>query len=591
VEYRRRNGAGVYDETIEDSWRRVATALAEVEPTEKADWEGRFYSILEGFRFLPAGRILAGAGTGRQATLFNCFAMGTVPDSMEGIFANLNEGAIAMQQGGGIGYDFSTLRPRGMRAKGVGAIASGPVSFMNIWDAMCATIRSTGARRGTMMATLRVDHPDIEEFLTAKRDPSRLRHFNLSVQITDDFMLAVDNDDEWPLVFPAGLLDGQGETLRRRWSGLDKPVSCRVVRRVRARELWERILRAAYDHAGPGVLFIDRINRTNNLAYRQHITATSACGEVPLPPYGVCNLGSLNLAAFVSEPFSMYASLDWAALRQTTAIAVRMLDNTIDVSHFPLPSQEREAKGSRRLGIGITGLADALILLGIVYGSDKATKLAARAMKEICHAAYRASIALAAEKGSFPFFDRSKYLSGEFIRTLPEDIREGIARTGIRNSHLTAIAPASTVSLLANNVSSGLEPVSAFCHRRQVADKDGTAHTFDLVDDAYRRWHELCGEGVSLPASFVAASAAPIDAHLGMQVALQRFVDNAISKIVNVPEDTPFEVFKHIYASAYSQGLKGCTTFRPNAVSGTVPADAVTEAEPPHDGNFEREAV
>jgi len=576
------------DRSIEDSWRRIARALAAVEPADHDLWEGRFYDILKGFRFLPGGRIQAGAGTGRNVTLFNCFVMGAIEDSMEGIFRALREGAITMQQGGGVGYDFSTLRPRGTRAKGVGAVASGPVSFMAVWDAMCGTILSTGARRGAMMATLRCDHPDIEEFVNAKGSSGALRHFNLSVQVSDAFIHAVRGDRDWLLVFPATDA-AHTETVSRQLPGYARPVPCRVHRRLRARELWSRILRATYDHAEPGVLFIDRINRLNNLWYRERITATNPCGEIPLPAYGACDLGSLNLTQFVIAPFRPGARLDEGALASVTETAVRLLDNVIDASRFPLPQQEQMARGARRIGLGITGLADMLIMMGLHYGSDRAREAAGRTMRLICHAAYRASVALAAEKGAFPYFDRDRYLAGAFVQTLPPDIRDAIARAGIRNSHLIAIAPAGTISLLANNVSSGLEPVFSGSYERSVLDEEGVRRTFELIDYAVSLWRKTSGATRGDPPALARAADLAPEQHLAMQAALQPFVDNSISKTINVPESYPFEAFSRVYDTAYDLGLKGCTTFRPNTVRGAVISVAEASVDAPHCCAIERE--
>ena len=399
---------------ILDSWKRVARALASVEQ-DPAGHYPRFLSLLNDFRFLPGGRILAGAGTGRDVTLFNCFVMGDIEDSLDGIFQALRESALTMQMGGGIGLDFSTLRPAGMRTRRVGVIASGPVSFMHVWDAMCATLVSSGNRRGAMMATLRCDHPDIEAFIDAKRQAGVLRNFNLSVLVTDDFVRAVEAGGSWQLIFPSDGIEGRGSGARlpvvdRAWPGHDGEVPCLVMRELPARDLWERIMRANYETAEPGVLFIDRINAENNLGDRETISATNPCGEIPLPPYGACNLGSLNLTRFVREPFGTQARFDFAALNGATETAVRLLDNVIDLSHFPLQQQTAQALGSRRIGLGVTGLADALIMLGLHYGSERARQLAAATMQTICHSAYRASIELAAEKGSFPFFDADEFL-------------------------------------------------------------------------------------------------------------------------------------------------------------------------------------
>ena len=581
---------GVSERGVADTWRRIARALAAVEPKDAALWEERFFGILQDFKFLPGGRIQAGAGTARHVTLFNCFVMGPVEDSIPGIFRALEEGAVTMQQGGGIGIDFSTLRPRGTLAKAAGGVASGPVSFMQVWDAMCGTILSTGARRGAMMATLRCDHPDIEEFVTAKQQAGQLRRFNLSVQATDAFMAAVRADADWPLVFPAATFEGAGETVTREWPGGGEPVPCRVLRHVRARQLWDLILRGTYDYAEPGVLFIDRINRLNNLWYREHISATNPCGEIPLPPYGACDLGSLNLTGFVSSPFTPQARIDYERLTEAARTAVRLLDNVIDASQFPLPQQAGTARGTRRMGLGITGLADALVMLGLRYGSEQSLAIAAETMRLICHSAYRASIELAREKASFPFFERDKYLQGEFVRSLPEDIQRGIAGHGIRNSHLLAIAPTGTISLLAGNVSSGLEPIFAASYRRKVLAEDGSQKEFLLTDRALELWRAAKGSAAGTSDAFVTAADLPVTAHLAMQAALQPFVDNSISKTINVPQNCPFDDFKHIYDLAYDQGLKGCTTFRPNPVTGAVLSQDASGAEAPHCCVLEREA-
>ena len=563
---------GVNDQSIEDSWTRVSSAIAEVEGDDSALWRQRFYQILENFSFLPGGRILAGAGSQRRVTLFNCFAMGLIDDDMESIFEALKQGALTMQAGGGIGYDFSTLRPAGTRALASGGIASGPLSFMQVWDSMCETLLSTGIRRGAMMATLRCDHPDILAFIEAKREAQHLTHFNLSVQVTDDFMQAVDADEDWLLVFPCASLpeDRAGEIVQRAWPGYDRAVSCRVLSRIPARQLWQKLMRNSYDTGEPGVLFIDRINAWNNLSYREILSTTNPCGEIPLPPYGACNLGSINLTRFVDQPFTPQARINFKALAQTARIATRFLDNVIDVSWFPLPQQAKQARGSRRIGLGISGLADTLIMLGLHYAENPARELAARMMQTICHAAYRCSIMLAEEKGSFEFFEKSAYLASRFVQSLPADIRDGIARYGIRNSHLTAIAPTGTISLLANNLSSGIEPVFDFWQSRRILAENGEPQLFELQDFAIRLWTEHGHDLEHLPPEFVRAAELAPGAHIQMQAAIQPFVDNAISKTINIPEDYAYEDYQELYRQAYALGLKGCTTYRPNPVRGQV---------------------
>ncbi len=594
AKYRNAARDGSLEPDISATWRRVARAIAGVEPSNRQAWEETFYRVLQGFRFLPGGRILAGAGTGRRVTLFSCFVMGPLEDSMDGIFEALKEGALTLQQGGGVGYDFSTLRPRGSTVHGAGAVASGPVSFMRIWDSTCATLCSTGSRRGAMMATLRCDHPDILQFVEAKREPRALRHFNLSVLVSDEFMKAVREDREWPLLFPASCLtqteqETRTGTILRPWSHTTRPVPCRVWQVVRARDLWDRIMRSTYDCAEPGVLFVDRINRENNLGYCETISATNPCGEIPLPPYGACNLGSINLTRFVTDPFGPGASLDRSAITETTAIAVRMLDNVVNLSRFPLPAQRDQSRNTRRLGLGITGLADTLIELGMGYDGEQAQRFAASVMKLICHSAYRASVALAKERGAFPLFDREAYLRAPFIRALPEALRRAIAASGLRNSHLIAIAPTGTLSLLADNVSSGIEPVFDFRYRRRMLQADGSYRAYQVSDDAYRRWRRRYGH-VPLPAYFQRAHAVTPEAHLSMQAAISPFVDNAISKTINVPREMAFGQFRVIYERAHALGLKGCTTFRPNPVTGEVLWTEEDARATSHCCSIEREA-
>ncbi|HZT48914.1 MAG TPA: adenosylcobalamin-dependent ribonucleoside-diphosphate reductase, partial [Hyphomicrobiaceae bacterium] len=553
------------DKTIADTWSRVAHAAAAAEPKRaRAQWADRFAEAMADFAFLPAGRILAGAGTGRAVTLFNCFVMGRIEDDLGSIFDNVKEAALTMQQGGGIGHDFSTLRPKGAPVKSIGADASGPVSFMDVWDAMCRTIMSAGARRGAMMATLRCDHPDIEAFVDAKAEAGRLRNFNLSVLVTDAFIRAVRADASWDLIF-AG----------------------KVYRTVAARALWERIMRATYEYAEPGVVFIDRINAANNLAYCEEISATNPCGEQPLPPYGACLLGSLNLARLVERPFAADAGIGTGRLEALAATAVRFLDDVIDISNYPLPAQKKEAKAKRRIGLGVTGLADALIMCGARYGSPKAVALAEGWMATIKNAAYLAGAELAREKGPFPLYDAERFLAAPNVQRLPEEVRSSIARHGMRNGLLTSIAPTGTISLLAGNVSSGVEPVFDFHYERRVLERDGSARTEAVEDYAHALYRRQFGATAPLTPAFVTAEELEPAAHLKMQAALQRHVDSSISKTINCPADIGFEAFKDVYLEAYALGLKGCTTYRPNPVTGAVlarapakPAEAAGETAP-----------
>jgi ribonucleoside-diphosphate reductase alpha chain len=591
------NEAIADDMSVEDTWRRIAKACAVATPEIYGDakgvpdlaiyqnqWEQHFYEALENFSFLPAGRITAGAGSGRNVTLFNCYVMGTIPDDMAGIFEMLKEAALTMQQGGGIGYDFSTIRPKGAPVKGVDADASGPITFMDCWDAMCRTIMSAGSRRGAMMATMRCDHPDVMDFITAKREAARLRMFNVSVLATDAFMEAVKFDRPWELVHEKQPADTSlGKNADGKW----------IYEVISAKQLWETMMESTYNYAEPGVLFVDRINQMNNLHYCETISATNPCGEQPLPPYGACLLGSLNLATFVKNPFSNESHVDFERLKKVTRTAVRMLDAVIDVSLFPLEAQREEAKAKRRMGLGVTGLADMLLMLNMTYGSKDAADTAEVVMRMITIAAYEESIALARQFGPCPVTEtkeqRMAFVQSGFMQRMPSYLRDEIIQAGIRNALLTSIAPTGTISLYAGNVSSGVEPIFATGYTRKVLEKDGSKREEKVFDAALLEWKFYAeNNGLDMdaqpPALVTAQDLSPM-AHIVMQAAVQRWIDSSISKTVNCPVDISFEDFKDVYWEAYETGCKGCTTYRPNEVTGSVlsvdepakPAEPVAE--------------
>ena len=599
------------ERSVDDVLRRVARGLAQAEPpAERARREAEF---LEAMRagFYPAGRIMSAAGTDLQATLINCFVQ-PVGDSVAsaeggkpGIYSALLQAAETMRRGGGVGYDFSAIRPSGARVHATRSRASGPISYMRVFDRSCETVESAGARRGAQMGMLRVDHPDILDFVAAKdirgqarrlRDagfagaeldallqPLRtLSNFNLSVAVSDEFMRLKAEDGIVELVHAAEPDPGQHPDARRRADGLW------VYRTLRAAELWDAILQTTYETADPGVVFVDRVNADNNLRYCERLEATNPCGEQPLPDYGCCCLGSINLARFVLDPFTETARVDWAKLRATAATAVRMLDDVLDVTHWPLPEQRQEAMAKRRVGLGFTGLGTALMMLRVRYGSEEAVATAAEVARGLRDAAYRASAALAQERGAFPLFDAGRYLESPFIRRLPDDLRKAIARHGVRNSHLLSIAPTGTISLaFGRNVTGGIEPAFAWEYTRRTRNKAGQGIEYPIQDYGYRLYLEMGGDREQLPAYFASAqNLAPLD-HLRIQAAVQPYVDSSISKTINVPQDFPFEDFRHVYDLAYEWGCKGCTTYRPNDVTGAVlsvapPAAGAPAAESRH---------
>lgn len=546
--YRLGTGTSQAERSIEETFQRVARAAAKAEAKEaRADWEHRFYEAMVDFEFIPAGRILAGAGSHRRVTLFNCFVMGKIGDNLNAIFDNVKEAALTMQQGGGIGHDFSTIRPQGTPVKGLDTDAAGPIGFMNVWDSMCRTIMSAGARRGAMMATLRCDHPDIEAFIEVKNDPTRLRMFNLSVLVTDAFMAAIAKDRPWNLVFNG-----------------------KVYKTLPARELWAKIMRAAYEYAEPGVIFIDRVNRENNLSYCENISATNPCGEQPLPPYGACLLGSINLAQLVRAPFTEEARLDEERLKALVPLAVRFLDDVISISEFPLEAQKSEAFAKRRIGLGVTGLADALIFCRLHYGSEQGAKLSGHWMEIINRTAYRASAQLAAEKGAFPLYEADRFKNGAAFQRLDPETQALVIKHGLRNGTLTSIAPTGTISLLAGNVSSGIEPVFDYIYSRRILAPNGEERHATVMDYAYQQFRKQYGEDVELPGYFTTAQRLTPIQHLTMQAVLQHHVDASISKTVNCPESMSFAEFEGLFRKAYTFGLKGCTAYRPNSVTGKI---------------------
>ena len=570
------------ESSLEQLYGRVARALASVEKPElRAEWEQKFLTNLHAGA-IGAGRIMSAAGTDIQATLINCFVQpvgdaiqGVDDEGYPGIYEALREAAETMRRGGGVGYDFSRIRPKGAFVKGTHSIASGPCSYMNVFDQSCSTVESAGSRRGAQMGVLRIDHPDVAEFITAKRTPGRWNNFNVSVGVSDAFMQAVANGTDWELVHKAKpgqkVLEGGGY---QRADGLW------VYRKLPARELWDTIMQSTYDFAEPGILFLDQIGRDNNLNYCEKIEATNPCGEQPLPPYGCCDLGPIILTNFVRNPFGAGgdAAFDFDAFEQVVATQVRALDNVLDVTFWPLEQQRNESAHKRRIGVGFTGLGNALTMLKLRYDREDGRAMATEIARRMRDAAYRASVELAKEKGAFPKFKADGYLAeGTFASRLPADIQADIRQHGIRNSHLLSIAPTGTVSLaFADNASNGIEPAFSWGYKRNKREADGSKSSYTVEDHAFRLYRSLVDSTVSsddtgkLPDYFVNALEMSAQDHVAMMEAVQPFVDTSISKTVNIPEDYPYDSFKDLYRQAWQAGLKGLATYRPNSILGAV---------------------
>jgi ribonucleoside-diphosphate reductase alpha chain len=538
------NGENI-DLRIEDTWDRIARTVSSIE-IKKTYWHHQFYNALEDFKLIPAGRIISGAGTGRNTTLINTFLMGKIEDNLEDIFKSLTESAQTMRQGGGIGCDFSSIRPRGAEIKGVGKPSAGPLPFMDMWNQMCLAITEGGVNRGAMMATLNCDHPDIEEFIDAKKVNERLNKFNISVLITDEFMQAVQTNSQWHLKF--------------------NNIEFKAISAV---YLWEKIMQATYHHSEPGVLFVDKMNKKNKLAYCENILGTNSCGEQPLPYYGSAPLASINLTKMIENPFTPDAKLNTALFIDLITIGVRFLDNTLTLSNYPLKKQKSESESKRRIGLGITGLADALAMCEIKYGSPEALNTVENWISVLQEASYAASAELAKKKGSFPLYDPTMFNENLQELGIPEKIIRKVKKMGIRNGTLNTIAPTGTSSLLAGNVSSGIEPIFKLSSRRKILIAPDHHEVVEIDDYAYKLYKKLKPEG-KLPDYFITANELSPQEHLSMQSAAQKHIDASISKTINCPTETTYEDFKKIYADAYHLNCKGCTTYRMNDSRGSI---------------------
>lgn len=543
MKYRHKSYDGQhYDKSIEDTWVRVATSLSSQEINKKY-WFNSFYEAFKDFKLIPAGRISRGAGTNHNVTMINTFVMGLIPDDLNGILNSFTESALTLRQGGGIGCNFSQVRPRGTLIKGVESASSGVVPFMEMWDQMCNTIMRGGVYRGAMMAMLSCDHPDIEEFIEVKSKSDKLTRFNLSILVTNDFIKAVQNNEDWVLKF-----------------------ANKIYKKIKARNLWDTIMKITYKYSEPGVIFIDKINSANNLSYCEQIIGTNSCGEQPMPEYGSCPLASINLAKLIIDPFTSKAILNIDQLKKLISVGIRMLDNVLDQSKYPLGKQENEAKQKRRVGLGITGLADAFVMCGVKYGSKESIALLEEWMKIFKEASYLASANLAKEKGPFPKYDKNKFLKSNAVKALDADTKKLINKYGIRNGTLNSIPPTGTTSLYAGNISSGIEPIYSLESSRKILLPNGESIIVNLRDYAYSEYKNNYKSKKTLPKYFSTSESISPKAHIMIQSAAQKYIDASISKTVICQEKMSFKSFKDVYLMAYRSGCKGCTTYRLNNI-------------------------
>lgn len=558
--------------SLEETARRVADGIC-VNETDGGAFADEVYDAITAGLWIPAGRILAGAGTPKRVTMMNCYTNGVIEDSMESIMRGNTNAALTMQQGGGIGTDFSTIRPAGAVLERTGTKASGPLPFMDMWHSMCGTIRSAGDRRGAMMATMADTHPDLPAFIEAKHEKGRLTNFNVSVLVSEAFMEAIREDEEWMLYFPKESLERDPSLAEFDFVDEESGTKNYVYSVWRARDLWDLITKNSYEWSEPGVIFIDRINDLNNLWYCEDIRCTNPCGEQPLPPHGTCNLGSVFLSRLVRNPFQTTASFDFGLLETIVQLGTRFLDNVIEATNYPLEAQKEEEFNKRRLGLGFTGLGDVFAQMRMKYGSYESGELASQIMRTICEASYEESVELAIERGSFPLFDAEKFLASNTFagKILPHDLQERIRTDGIRNGLILSIAPTGTISAVFGNPSSGLEPIFALEQDRSVLQPDNTFKEYRKVPNyAYALFKHIHGERVEAPSYFSTVADLSVDDHLFIQSKIQTYTDASVSKTINCPKEITFENFVQVYTRAYNTGCKGCTTYRPSDVRGSI---------------------